>query len=56
MDVDARDCWRLVLRSSSNEGPQHVALKAVGSSRNVLESQLFQCVHVLSHKARGFHV
>jgi len=28
--------------------------RAVGNSRHVLESQRFQCVHVLSNKARGF--
>ena len=30
--------------------------KAVGSWINVFESQLFQCVHVLSNKACAFHV
>jgi hypothetical protein len=28
----------------------------MGSSRNVLDSPLFQCVNVLAKEARGFHV
>ena len=32
-----------LLRSSSNVDPLHVEKKAVGSSRNTVESQLFQC-------------
>ena len=49
-------CRRGVSYHRPRQMEPSVNKKAVGSSRNVVENKRFQCVYVLSNRAREFHV
>jgi hypothetical protein len=48
----ARETYNLF----TSKTDEHVDKKAVGNTRNVLESPLYQCFHMLAKKPSGFHV